>query len=161
MSKVAQQRRNSRIIRHRRVRKKIRGTSERPRLAIHRSNKHISLQVIDDESGHTLAAASSVEAAMRNAGIATPADLMAELLGGDRGGEDDIEPHEPVQREKNVARRHEDGAMGDVKDAQRREDEREAHGHEGVIARETEARRKDLRDAQHARAERSSRDLTA
>ncbi|MGH9123966.1 MAG: 50S ribosomal protein L18 [Acidimicrobiales bacterium] len=47
--------------RHHRVRKKVSGTSVRPRLAVYRSNKHISAQVIDDISGRTLAAASTVE----------------------------------------------------------------------------------------------------
>ena len=51
--------------RHRRVRKKIHGTAARPRLAVFRSNKHLSLQVIDDEAGRTLAAASTVEADLR------------------------------------------------------------------------------------------------
>ena len=47
--------------RHRRVRKKVRGTPERPRLAVFRSNKHIYAQVIDDVNGLTLASASTVE----------------------------------------------------------------------------------------------------
>ena len=68
MSKVAQQRRQGRIIRHRRVRKKIHGTALRPRLAVFRSNKHLSLQVIDDDSGRTLAAASTAEAELRAGG---------------------------------------------------------------------------------------------
>ncbi len=51
--------------RHGRVRKKIHGTAERPRLAVFRSNKHLVLQVIDDESGRTLAAASTNEAEQR------------------------------------------------------------------------------------------------
>jgi large subunit ribosomal protein L18 len=58
----------ARIRRHRRVRKKVAGTAERPRLAVYRSNKHISAQVIDDRSGRTLAAASTVEKAVRDAG---------------------------------------------------------------------------------------------
>jgi large subunit ribosomal protein L18 len=54
--------------RHYRVRKKVSGTAERPRLAVFRSNKHISAQVIDDRSGRTLAAASSVEKSVRDGG---------------------------------------------------------------------------------------------
>ena len=50
-----------RKIRHERVRKKISGTPERPRLCVYRSNKHIYAQVIDDVAGNTLAAASTVE----------------------------------------------------------------------------------------------------
>jgi large subunit ribosomal protein L18 len=66
MSKIAQARRNGRIRRHRRVRKKIHGTALRPRLAVFRSNKHLSVQLIDDDNGVTLAAASSNEAALRS-----------------------------------------------------------------------------------------------
>ena len=54
--------------RHHRVRKKVAGTPERPRLAVFRSNKHIVAQVIDDQSGRTLAAASTVEKELRSAG---------------------------------------------------------------------------------------------
>jgi large subunit ribosomal protein L18 len=61
-------RRESRIRRHRRVRKKIHGTAARPRLAVHRSNKHLSVQVIDDDAGCTLAAASTTEAELRGEG---------------------------------------------------------------------------------------------
>ena len=50
-----------------RVRKKVVGTSERPRLAVFRSSKHIVAQVIDDTKGHTLVAASTVEADVRGA----------------------------------------------------------------------------------------------
>jgi large subunit ribosomal protein L18 len=53
--------------RHRRIRRRLAGTAERPRVAVSRSNKHISAQVIDDEAGRTLAAASSVEAGLRGA----------------------------------------------------------------------------------------------
>jgi large subunit ribosomal protein L18 len=55
----------SRARRQFRVRKKVVGTAERPRLAVFRSSKHIVAQVIDDTRGHTLAAASSVEADLR------------------------------------------------------------------------------------------------
>jgi large subunit ribosomal protein L18 len=48
-----------------RVRKKVVGTTDRPRLAVFRSNKHISVQVIDDSSGTTLVAASTYEADFR------------------------------------------------------------------------------------------------
>jgi large subunit ribosomal protein L18 len=44
-----------------RVRKKLRGTAEQPRLSVFRSNKHLSCQLIDDQSGKTLAAASTQE----------------------------------------------------------------------------------------------------
>ena len=50
-----------RKIRHERVRKKISGTPDRPRLCVYRSNRHIEAQIIDDVAGHTLAAASTVE----------------------------------------------------------------------------------------------------
>jgi large subunit ribosomal protein L18 len=54
--------------RHHRVRKKVHGTEERPRLAVFRSNRHVVAQVIDDRTGRTLAAASSVEKDIRTAG---------------------------------------------------------------------------------------------
>ncbi len=60
--------------RQRRVRKKVVGTSERPRLAVFRSNKHISVQVIDDSKSSTVAAASTYEAAVRSAGSTGSAD---------------------------------------------------------------------------------------
>jgi large subunit ribosomal protein L18 len=60
-----------RIRRHRRVRKKVLGTAERPRLAVFRSNKHIYVQVIDDIAGRTLASASTLEAERRGDATAT------------------------------------------------------------------------------------------
>lgn len=68
MSQSAKQKREARVRRHSRVRKKVRGTAERPRLAVFRSNKHISAQVIDDVSGRTIAAASTVEPDLRGGG---------------------------------------------------------------------------------------------
>ena len=52
---------------HRRIRKKVAGTAERPRLAIYRSLNHIYAQVIDDERGRTLASASTTEKDLRGA----------------------------------------------------------------------------------------------
>ena len=60
-----------RVRRHRRVRKKVLGTADRPRLAVFRSNKHIYAQVIDDLSGRTLASASTMEAERRGGSTAT------------------------------------------------------------------------------------------
>ena len=62
---TAQKLRKARIRRHHRVRKNVRGTAARPRLAVFRSNKHITAQVIDDRTGRTLAAASTTEPALR------------------------------------------------------------------------------------------------
>ena len=50
--------REARLRRHRRVRGKVRGTTERPRLVVFRSNRGIEAQLVDDVTGHTLAAAS-------------------------------------------------------------------------------------------------------
>ena len=58
--------RAARIRRHARVRKMVEGSGVRPRLAVYRSLSHIYAQVIDDERGHTLAAASDVEAAIKD-----------------------------------------------------------------------------------------------
>ena len=55
-----------RLIRHRRLRKTLSGTGERPRLAVFRSLNHMYAQVIDDTRGHTLAAASTMEKSVRN-----------------------------------------------------------------------------------------------
>src|SRR5580692_4580374 len=68
MSTSTKDKQVGRARRHYRVRKKVSGTSERPRLAVFRSNKHITAQVIDDRSGRTVAAASSVEKDLRQNG---------------------------------------------------------------------------------------------
>jgi large subunit ribosomal protein L18 len=57
----------SRKRRHVRVRKKVTGSAARPRLAVNRSARHIFAQLIDDGAGHTLAAASTLDASIRDA----------------------------------------------------------------------------------------------
>lgn len=63
---VSATRRVSRLRRHARLRKKIAGTPERPRLVINRSARHIHVQLVNDETGTTVAAASSIEDDVRS-----------------------------------------------------------------------------------------------
>ena len=65
-SRVSLERRRSRTRRHARLRKKVSGTPARPRLVVNRSSRHIVVQLIDDVAGHTLAAASTLEADVRS-----------------------------------------------------------------------------------------------
>jgi large subunit ribosomal protein L18 len=62
---VSTRRRLSRVRRHFRLRKRLSGSPERPRLVVNRSSRHISVQLVDDSAGHTLAAASSIEPEVR------------------------------------------------------------------------------------------------
>lgn len=79
MSNYSKTRREARIRRHRRVRKKIQGTAERPRLAVFRSNKHLTVQLIDDDAGHTLVSASSTEADQRALGSGATVEAAGRL----------------------------------------------------------------------------------
>lgn len=78
-------RESQRVARHRRVRKKVRGVPERPRLAVFRSLRHISAQVIDDVSGKTLCAVTTASkefrAAHPDAGNVQAAAKAGELIG--------------------------------------------------------------------------------
>ena len=56
----------ARARRHTRVRKRVSGTSQRPRLVVTRSSRHVSVQVVDDLNGSTLASASTMEADLRS-----------------------------------------------------------------------------------------------
>ncbi|HEX9411661.1 MAG TPA: 50S ribosomal protein L18 [Actinomycetota bacterium] len=62
----AEAKREARMRRHSRVRRKVRGTAERPRLAVYRSNRHIYAQLVDDLSARTLVATSDLDAADGN-----------------------------------------------------------------------------------------------
>ncbi|HEY8490383.1 MAG TPA: 50S ribosomal protein L18 [Dehalococcoidia bacterium] len=73
--------RAARLRRHRRVRKKVFGTAQRPRLNVFRSLNHIYAQVIDDEAGHTLAAASDVEPDLRGQRDGKRKTEIAKLVG--------------------------------------------------------------------------------
>src|SRR4030095_14702392 len=66
MSSSAKQKRDARVRRHARVRKHVRGTAERPRLAVFRSKRHISAQVIDERPGKPLSSPSPQQADVRD-----------------------------------------------------------------------------------------------
>ena len=68
--------------RHARIRRRLSGTAERPRVAVSRTNKHISAQIIDDVAGRTLASASSVEPTLKttSGGNVDGAKAVAALL---------------------------------------------------------------------------------
>ena len=70
----------ARLRRHRRIRGSVVGSAERPRLAVSRSNKRIYAQIIDDDRGHTLAAAGSHEAALRGLAKGPAAAEVGKLL---------------------------------------------------------------------------------
>ena len=73
-------RNQARLHRHQRVRKKVFGTPDKPRLCVFRSLKHIYAQVIDDHAGRTLAAASSVEKDAPNGGNLAGAKQIGRLV---------------------------------------------------------------------------------
>jgi large subunit ribosomal protein L18 len=79
MSSISNERLVGRKRRHVRVRKKIHGTAERPRLALFRSNKHLVLQVIDDDAGRTLASAETLEGDVRSQGSGGTVEAAARL----------------------------------------------------------------------------------
>jgi large subunit ribosomal protein L18 len=84
-------RQDARQRRHTRVRKRVRGTAERPRLAVFRSNRYIYAQLIDDVSGETLAAASSQEADLRGSSLNVDTASKVGALLGSRAKEAGVE----------------------------------------------------------------------
>ena len=99
---ISTRRRIAKARRHFRIRKRVSGTPERPRLVVTRSSRHIVAQLVDDLKGHTLAAATSLEADVRavEGDKKARAAKVGELLAGraknagidkavfDRGGND-------------------------------------------------------------------------
>ena len=73
--------RDLRLARHKRVRKKVHGTPERPRLCVFRSLKAIYAQVVNDAEGHTVAAASSLEPEIKASGSGLSKTEVSKLVG--------------------------------------------------------------------------------
>jgi large subunit ribosomal protein L18 len=68
---------------HNRIRRKVSGTTERPRLAVHYSNQHIYVQIIDDSAGKTLVSASTLDKSFENASAnIESARKVGELIAG-------------------------------------------------------------------------------
>ena len=72
--------RQRRLKRRRRVRARVRGTAERPRLSVYRSNKGVFAQLIDDTKGHTVAAINWIEPDLRELKASEQAKKAGELL---------------------------------------------------------------------------------
>jgi len=80
LGKVAKSEIRKRV--HKRIRRKVAGTTDRPRLAVYRSTAHIYAQVIDDSKGVTLVAASSTEKSAGNGGNIAGAKAIGQLVAG-------------------------------------------------------------------------------
>lgn len=78
---MALTRKRKTAIRHQRIRRRVSGTPERPRLAVHFSGRHIYAQVIDDSGGRTLAAASTVEGPVKEEAKLRANKAAAERVG--------------------------------------------------------------------------------
>lgn len=74
-------RNDMRLLRHRRIRKRLLGTQEKPRLSVFRSLKHIYVQVIDDERGHTLVSASTLDKELRPLQVSSGSIEAAKAVG--------------------------------------------------------------------------------
>jgi large subunit ribosomal protein L18 len=81
---------SKRLRRRRRVRAKVRGSAERPRLSVFRSNRGVMCQLVDDERGHTIAAVNWTEAELRDLPRGEQAKRAGELL-AERGKQAGVE----------------------------------------------------------------------
>jgi large subunit ribosomal protein L18 len=77
---AVQTKQQSRLRRRRRVRAKIRGSAERPRLSVYRSNRGLFVQLVDDDAGHTVAAVNWIEKDVRGKAAMEQAKRCGELL---------------------------------------------------------------------------------
>jgi len=77
---MSQTRLQARLRRHRRVRRRVTGTADRPRLAVYRSNRGIAAQLIDDVAGRTLAAASHQDKSLAGKGRAEAPSAVGKLV---------------------------------------------------------------------------------
>jgi large subunit ribosomal protein L18 len=77
----ARVKRESRMRRHARVRKRVHGSPERPRLTVHRSLKNIYAQIVDDTTGRTLCSASSTSKEMAGEGLKGPKTEVSKAVG--------------------------------------------------------------------------------
>ena len=78
---MSEQKLTGRKRRHRHIRRKLRGSAERPRLLVFRSNRHIYAQVINDDDGKVLTGVSSLSAAFKEAGVKGDKKASAEATG--------------------------------------------------------------------------------
>ncbi len=81
MSSVAEQRMASRARRHLRIRKKLEGSAEIPRLAVFRSHLHIYAQLVDDKTGRTLCGTSTLDPALKEALVGKKKSEKSRLVG--------------------------------------------------------------------------------
>ena len=81
MSSIAEQRMSSRVRRHMRIRKKLEGSAEVPRLAVFRSHLHIYAQLVDDLTGRTLCGTSTLDPALKDALVGKKKSEKSRLVG--------------------------------------------------------------------------------
>ena len=81
MANRANTARAARTVRHRRLRQKVSGSGQRPRVAVYRSLHHIYVQIVDDERGHTVVHASSLDPELRTEARGKNKSEVSELVG--------------------------------------------------------------------------------